>query len=129
MSRGEIGEGTKGVDPLTFLSYHDANGGMSAHWIKTAKYVSDEIPKEDDDLGDPEPPLSEVPDSADANNDPVVDPAPKVDPVDNNKTFPSAAIWGGIALIAAIIAVAVVFVKKKKTADGEKEESKTGLPR
>ena len=110
---------TEGEKIYFVIDNHDANGGMSAHWIKTAKYVSDEIPKEDDDLGDPEPPLSEIPDSADTNNDPT----------DNNKTFPSIAIWGGIALIAAIIAVAIVFMKKKKTADGEKEESKTGLPR
>ena len=119
---------TEGEKIYFVIDNHDANGGMSAHWIKTAKYISDEIPEESEQPVETAPPMTSAPDNTHTNSNPV-DPASEIDPADPKRPFPSAVIWGGIGLIAALIAAAVVLVKKKKTADGGKEESKTGLPR
>lgn len=112
---------TEGEKIYFVIDNHDANGGMSAHWIKSAKYTDGDIPAAGEETSSPE---TQAPvESAAVESAPVETAPVESAPADGetSNTAPAGSnttIWIVVAVVVVAAVVIVVVMKKKK---GKKE--------
>lgn len=106
---------TEGEKIYFVIDNHDANGGMSAHWIKSAKYTTADIPE-----------ATETPAGTETQAPTETAPAESIapsaaptegEPADNAPASSNTMIWIVVAVVVAAGVIVVVVMKKK----GKKE--------
>lgn len=94
----------------------DGNGGMSSHWIKSAKYTAGEIPEVEETTAPTEvTEATEATDEIDTTTEPDNDGTD--DSADNAAGDSQLLLWVGIGaavVIVAVAAVVIVSVQKKR---------------
>lgn len=110
---------TEGEKIYFVIDNHDADGGMSAHWIKSAKYTSGDIPEATDTpTSDTQAPVETAPTEPNPDESGAPSAAPTdEEPADNAPASSNMTIWIVVAVVAVAAVVIVVVMKKK----GKKE--------
>lgn len=114
---------TEGEKIYFVIDNNDANGGMSAHWIKSAKYTAGDIPEATEE---PAPETQAPTEPAPTETAPAEPTAPSAAPTDGEPADNAPAssssnmtVWIVVAVVVVVVAAAIIVVVVKKK--GKKE--------